>query len=370
MLQKICRLCPNSAQWRRPTPKLHENKKAYTGEHGFGFEEWLNRDEWLLSGYNGSSTPYRYAHIQGLTTKNNAYVDQDVRILFYVKEHGSDPLAVAVLDRARVIDEDEATWAAIKIVENNWLQLMHAEVKSIGGSTDGLPPLPRGRRILTWENPFYYANIKFLPQDLHFLEPRRKITLPSFYYSTALDWDGIIPGESEPLPPLEVPDVDDVTGRDERVDRFSEQIIKQKEIAGKEYSPRQAPIQNSLARQLKKFYTPKNGLVTCENDRVDIKLITNDGRTTFIEIKPASSARQAIRQSLGQLLEYAHYAEEDRADKLVIVSDVPPENDDLRYLNHLTRTYHLGISYVYCLPETVLPDDILASFAAAEANTL
>lgn len=368
MLLKICRLCPNSAQWRRPTPKLHENKKAYTGQHGFGFEEWLNRDEWLLSGYKGSSGAYRYAHIQGLTTKNNAYVNQDVRILFYVKEYGNNPQAVAVLEHGRVIDEAEATWAAKKIVKNNWLQLMHAEVKSIGASTKGLPPLPEGSTLLTWENPLYYANIKFLPEHLHFLEPRRRIHISSYYYSTALDWDGVIPEEIDPLPPLEVPDVEGGTGREERVDRFSEQIIKHKEIAGKEFSPRQAPIQNSLARQLKKFYAPKNGIVTCENDRVDIKLITHDGLATFIEIKPASSARQAIRQAIGQLLEYAHYSEEDRADKLVIVSDARPEDEDLRYLDHLMRTYHLGISYVYCPADTVLTPDILASFAASQAH--
>lgn len=364
MLQKICRLCPNSALWKHPTPKLNENPESYPGKYGFGFEDWLNRDEWLLSGYKGTSNAYRYAHIQGLTTNKNAYVDQDIKILFYVKEHKRDPQAVAILRKARVIDEDEAIWAATNIVKNNWLQLMHAEVASIGANTHGLPPMPTGKNFLTWDNPLFYANIRFLPEDLHFFQPRRKINVSSYRYGIALDWDGKI-GEIDNIEPLNVPLIQAEPSEKEIIDRFSEQIRKYKEIAGKEFLPRQAPIQNALARQLKKFFAPKGGHVTCENERVDIKLITKDNKATFIEIKPASSAREAIRQALGQLLEYAHYSQANKADKLVIVSDARPDGDDLNYLKHLLRTYGLGITYVYWPPEKALSDNVLASFAAA-----
>lgn len=365
MLQKICRICPNSAMWTHPTRKQHENKKAYTAQYGFGFEEWLNREEWSLSGYNGLPGIYRYAHIQGMITKNNIYANQDVRILFYVKEYGIQPQAVAVLEQAKVIDIEEATWVAKKIIQKRWLHLMHEEVKKIGGNIKGLPPIPKDNKSLTWNNPLYYANVRFLPENLHFLEPRRIINIASFYYSTALNWDGVIPSEKYQIYPIEIPQINDDISCGEIVDRFSEQIIRHKEIAGKEFFPRQTPIQNSLARQLKNFYTPKKGIVTCENDRVDIKLITNNGKITFIEIKPASSGRQAIRQSIGQLLEYAHYSEENKADKLIIVSDAQPEEDDFKYLNHLNKIYSIAITYIYWPPEKILSDEILASFAAS-----
>lgn len=61
MLYKICRLCPSTSKWAHPTKKVGENKKAYTSEFGFGFEEWLNREEWLLSGYPGLDGEWRYA---------------------------------------------------------------------------------------------------------------------------------------------------------------------------------------------------------------------------------------------------------------------------------------------------------------------
>ena len=65
MFQRICRLCPNTDDWKRPTKKYGENKDVYTSKYGFGFEEWLNREEWLLSGYPGLEGEWRYVHIQG-----------------------------------------------------------------------------------------------------------------------------------------------------------------------------------------------------------------------------------------------------------------------------------------------------------------
>ena len=52
MLEKLCRICPNTASWERPTGNKEESG-GFAGANGFGIEEWLTRKEWLLSGYNG-----------------------------------------------------------------------------------------------------------------------------------------------------------------------------------------------------------------------------------------------------------------------------------------------------------------------------
>ncbi len=90
MLAKLCRICPNTDSWKRPTG----NKKGlgdFAGTNGFGVEEWLSRKEWLLSGYKGLPGDWRYAHITALWTKNNAYAGQDMRVylLPMITEHGS-----------------------------------------------------------------------------------------------------------------------------------------------------------------------------------------------------------------------------------------------------------------------------------------
>ena len=50
MLEKLCRICPNTASWERPTGNKEESG-GFAGANGFGIEEWLTRKEWLLSGY-------------------------------------------------------------------------------------------------------------------------------------------------------------------------------------------------------------------------------------------------------------------------------------------------------------------------------
>lgn len=362
MLQKICRLCQNTAMWKHPAIKYNENKKAYTSRYGFGFEEWLNREEWLLSGYNGLAGKYRYAHVQGLATKNNAYGGQDARILFYVKEAGLPAQAVAVLEHCVVLDPVEATWAAKQFTKNKWLHIMHAEVKAIGGNTEGLPPIPDNDNILLWENPLFYANIRFLHEDLHFLDPRREISLSSFYYRVALDWDGKIPSADSVLPSVSVPNLtEDSSNSRQELNRFSEEVRNRRASAGKAFLPRQAPIQNKLSLQLEKYYAPKGGIVMCEDDRVDITL-TISGKKTFIEIKPSFSARQAIRESIGQLLEYSHYPDNKKADKLAIVSDAPLGNNDRLYISHLNQMYGFNLEFIYWPPEKGIAADLLALF--------
>lgn len=347
MLYKICRLCPNTARWTRPTKKVGENRNAYTSKFGFGFEEWMNREEWVLSGYGQLNGEWRYAHIQGVWTKNNIHEGKNVTILFYVKERGDDPRAVAYLENAYVIDEQEAAWVATQFTKNHWFHLMYEEVKSIGGDTKGLPSIPQNTRKLKWENPLYYTNVRFRPGSLHFFDEPKFIDIPSYYYSTALGWDGVLPTKSFVTLPIDIPTAHNERPMTKELNRFSEKIRKSRTRSEKPFLPRQAPIQNNLAVQLDRFYRPKGYLVKCEHNRVDITLESPKGGFTFIEIKPASTAREAIRIAIGQLLEYANYPSTQKAKKLIIVSDAEPTSDDWAYLKQLHTLYTIPVDYVY-----------------------
>lgn len=100
------------------------------------------------------------------------------------------------------------------------------------------------------------------------------------------------------------------------------------------------------SQQLATIYGPQGYQVLCEDNRVDIS-IRKDNYTSFLEIKPADSAREAIRLALGQLLEYAHYPKADKADNLVVVSDAEPSPDDSQYIRQLRQRYGIPLCYVY-----------------------
>lgn len=106
-------------------------------------------------------------------------------------------------------------------------------------------------------------------------------------------------------------------------------------------------IQNRLFKYLKDKLGPKH--VGTENNTgsgTAIDVVTQyQGKTTFYEIKTGSTARACVRQALPQLLEYAFWPGEKRADELVIVSHLPATKDAVQYLDYLAREFGLPISY-------------------------
>ncbi len=78
--------------------------------------------------------------------------------------------------------------------------------------------------------------------------------------------------------------------------------------------------------------------------RVDIALQADRG-LVFCELKIAPSARQAIRAALGQLLEYAHWPNGQRASKLWVISESQPSAAERAYLELLRKTYSIPLYY-------------------------
>ena len=48
---------------------------------------------------------------------------------------------------------------------------------------------------------------------------------------------------------------------------------------------------------------------------------------------------------MGQLLEYNHYPNNNKADKLIIVTAHEPEKEDMQYLLGLRTIYHIPVYY-------------------------
>ena len=86
--------------------------------------------------------------------------------------------------------------------------------------------------------------------------------------------------------------------------------------------------------------------VYLEKDCVDMKAFTKYGQKHFFELK-VYSAKESIREALGQILEYAHYPQNTKAKKLFIVSPEPPTEDDRNYMEFLRETYKLPVWFRY-----------------------
>lgn len=106
-------------------------------------------------------------------------------------------------------------------------------------------------------------------------------------------------------------------------------------------------IQNKLYAHLRDKLGAKHvGTELDTGSGTSIDAVTQkDGKTTFYEIKTGTSVRSSIRQALPQLLEYAFWPAERRADELVIVSHLPLTKDAQRYLEFLRSEFKLPLVY-------------------------
>ncbi|HMQ95549.1 MAG TPA: hypothetical protein PKA33_07290 [Amaricoccus sp.] len=106
-------------------------------------------------------------------------------------------------------------------------------------------------------------------------------------------------------------------------------------------------IQNKLYKYLKAKLGAKSvGTEQSTGSGTLIDLVTRDsGKTIFYEIKTNAAVRTNIRQALPQLLEYAFWPSEERADELIIVSHLPLTEVAGRYLRILQERFAVPISY-------------------------
>ncbi|MHB8128958.1 MAG: hypothetical protein ACYDEX_08165 [Mobilitalea sp.] len=103
---------------------------------------------------------------------------------------------------------------------------------------------------------------------------------------------------------------------------------------------------NELSNKLTS-YLKHNGFTDVKTDEnfVDIKAIDPYGKKIYFELKTATSVKLAVRQALGQLLEYNHYPNKNNADKLIIVTTSEPEKEDKQYLIGLRNVYNIPVYY-------------------------
>ena len=81
-----------------------------------------------------------------------------------------------------------------------------------------------------------------------------------------------------------------------------------------------------------------------EGGQVDVA-VEMTGGFLFCEIKVASHVRAAMRQAIGQLLEYAHWPDKCRAKKWWILSEANPSPADTAYIRSLRTQYGLPLFY-------------------------
>jgi hypothetical protein len=328
-----CRICWNTARWKRPTGdacllETRGNKKpekqSWVRKTGFGHEEWLFNFDWEINGHH-------YSYLQPM--KSPKFKGATYRIITYtINEIGR--YFVAEIQKCSVISEDESREIYRIYEENGWLETMRGQIGNVLGKMKeaNFMPYSDPLELLNTSNSGGLFNIKFATKDVHFFFylshmlahiPRNHILYRSSWYKPHFISSGICDQELE------------------RIKKKAESyIMAQRFSPEKEIILKHNEIQNGLA----KYLNDREFRVATERNYVDLQIIENDG-LYFFEVKSYANARQCMRIALGQLIEYQYYSSEN-VKHLFIVGESRATPSDIKYVNFLNNKFKLPISYI------------------------
>lgn len=321
----ISRISYNTSGWQHPTGdagKL-EGKDSFNSLHGFGFEDWLFRGDWLLDGW-------RYAFIQGANKQGHKYEGEPLNLTLYTVEPNKRRRFVANIYELECLSTQQSQEALSQFREHGWLQQMENEVKAAGGKPDALHDTEYTLNILNVR--FRMANVDWFPPGTiipanEWLHDRHRYMLYRLGGEDRIQFETLLqrPGGRETSLPAHP--------------------VFRRGTAPVLCSPEHRRMQAKLLSQL----TAKHGAdsVRIEVDGVDV-VVETANEILLYEIKSDLHPRTVIRQALGQILEYAYHPQRSYRlpVRLIIVGRCKLEADEQTYLEHLKAAFGLPLDYL------------------------
>lgn len=325
----LARLCWNSAHWVRPTGEAKATEKGtYVTDFGFGHEEWLFNLAWVLD------DGFHYAYLQPMNDSWKNFTGQTIRVRLFTIAPDRQRFYVGELRSCDVLNEEQAAAASKAYKKRGWADERRKQLVELGAKLKGLdgPPLT-------------LFNIRFRPQDATYFTPHRPalpMPLAKQHVKYKLyNWHSLLTKDFKKSGPTPTPEKKPETGG---VKRKPTKTIQKRGTAPSSYDPVHNILQTELYKLLRKEHG--KGAVTMEEGKVDLR-VRLPNRNILIELKTTPSARLAIRHALGQLLEYAHFAQSSNAlePEFVVVAPAVPDEEEERYLKSLKAKLNVQLSY-------------------------
>lgn len=318
---KISRIVWNTNNWKSPSGLSGCPLNDFKAKYGYGHEEWLFDKSKIIDGYH-------YAFLQPLNLETDEHVGNTYNISLYTSDLTNKKYFVGEIKDAESISGAESNRIFKLYNKMGWYDEMVNDLKRVNADYQ------------TFKNvePEWFMNIRFKINDADLCnelvlisESDINITAPRYKL----------------LP--KVRSIEFETQVEVETDQGSlKNTKKRKRVthAETEFDPYHDKMQNQIFKLLQSCPEYNSKMVFIEKGRVDIKAMTIDEQWHFYELK-TDSPKLSIRKALGQILEYAYYPIYKKAEKLFIVSDSKPTQDDINYMNHIRSITGLEIYYRY-----------------------
>ena len=312
-MEKIARICWNSNGWKRPSGSVGKSRLAgtYENEVGFGHEEWLLDDSKILP------DGYHYAFLEPMNVASGKHIGAVYDIHLFAITPRKQRVYIGCLHNCVGVSRQESKQVYAYYKKQGWIKEMREDIIYAGGKVKDMTP--------EW---MFNVKFKFSEAEINYPNPPilKAGTLASRYnlMDKKVDFEFELDEDNN----VQVLDTSDIY----RVTQSGEIVI----------DPMHKKIQNAIAQLLKDDYVhlyledPLNG---GQGQKIDMKgLLKNSDEWHYYEIK-TDSAKQSIREALGQILEYDHYPSTTRAAKLFIVGPEKPDESDCKYMQLLREKY-------------------------------
>lgn len=322
-MEKVARICWNTRDWKRPSGSIGKSTIGYTYEskQHFGHEEWLLDDSKVMP------DGYHYGFLEPLNVKSDIHIGKKYDIhLYTINSIYKKKEYVGCLRNAECISPKKAEEIYRYYKKQGWLREMKEDIRYAGGIIqDIVPRFLFNVRFKLSEAEINNSNRPVIAEnDPNTKCPRYILMNKCGEFNFERDEEGhVLTLNTDPYTVT-------VNNGEIIVDPLHKRI--------------QCAIYEILKDQYEHLYLEKGEKSLSAGQRIDMKgKYAETGEWHYFEIKTAS-AKQSIREALGQILEYAMYDHRSsRASKLFIVGPEQPDEKDKAYMQKLREQYELPV---------------------------
>lgn len=331
MTTLLLRLGWNSSGWRHPTGELLNKEASYVGAHGFGHEDW-----------NFATTDLVDDRILGYVRYNPSRTRDDlagpIELLFFSKKPDGSRFLVGRYRNARFLDPESResarkAFGKSPILEKRIEELLALDLPNIKTEVQAR------KNLLT----NFSSNISVDPIDIEIFDPPVELTADLV--------DGRDPRwinrYGAPITLHSSPDVKARLRQHPMSSNRSANTSTRANLDEETYCRfTQAQMKvirrmhNQLSNRFRAWLKDIGATdVTAELSSVDVQC-NLQGETYLFELKTTASQtpRLALRDAVGQILEYSFYPGRNRSNYLAIVLDAEPSRTDIEWISNLNKS--------------------------------
>lgn len=327
-VNKITRITWNTENWQRPSGSAGKSvySGAYEANTGYGHEEWLFDKTTIINGYH-------YGFLQSLNLETNKHVGKMYNMSLFTVNNLGKKYEVGTIQNVECISKDLSSEVYSIYESKGWLKRMEDDLLNVNADVKKFRQTTSDQ---FFNIRFQFRNVIVNDELLEISDDDVNITTNHFKLlpkkTDSIKFNSIEIDLSED--PDDRAHSGNLKNTDKRKKTFNTEC---------EYDPYHDMMQNCLFNLLS---TGLEGYknVKIEKGRVDIKARTPAGNWHYFEIKTDSS-KLSIRKALGQIMEYAYFPCSERAERLIIIADEEPNDDEIQYLQFIRQKFRLPVYY-------------------------